>query len=90
MTKRIQYKHGDWIVVCTVCGTRCWGSEAKKRWDGAVVCPTDWEPRPEGQKIVLNRESRSVPFVGQVDLDPNDSNESPPFTPSVSNPGWYS
>lgn len=36
---------GDYKLVCDVCGRVCMRSIAKKRWDGLMVCPEDFEPR---------------------------------------------
>lgn len=37
--------NGDHWVVCDVCGWEYRQSIMKKRWDGLVVCPDDWEIR---------------------------------------------
>jgi len=39
------YKPGDNWVECDVCGMDIYASDSKKRWDGLVVCPEDWEVR---------------------------------------------
>ena len=39
------WKHGDNWMVCDVCGFEMYASEAKERWDGALVCPEDYEVR---------------------------------------------
>lgn len=36
---------GDSKAVCEVCGFDFYHSMLKKRWDGAMVCSADWEPR---------------------------------------------
>ena len=37
------YKKGDWNIICDVCGCKMKRSEARKRWDGMLVCGDDWE-----------------------------------------------
>lgn len=39
------YIPGDYWVICDVCGFKKRRSQTKKRWDGALVCEKDWEPR---------------------------------------------
>jgi len=36
---------GDYRLVCDSCGTKIWRSEARKRWDGLMVCVADFETR---------------------------------------------
>lgn len=36
---------GDSNCICDVCGFKYKRSQLKKRWDGAIVCSEDWEPR---------------------------------------------
>jgi len=40
-----QYIPGDHYVICDSCGRKLRRSEAKKTWDGYLVCEADWEPR---------------------------------------------
>ena len=39
------YRSGDHYVVCDECGFEFLRSEVSYRWDGALVCKKDWEPR---------------------------------------------
>jgi len=34
-----------WKVICNVCGRALYNTQAKKRWDGLIVCPNDWEEK---------------------------------------------
>lgn len=34
-----------WYVLCDVCGRKLYNTQSKKRWDGLIVCPNDWEPK---------------------------------------------
>jgi len=44
-TANPDYKSGDNWVECDVCGIDIYASDSKKRWDGLIVCPDDWEIR---------------------------------------------
>jgi hypothetical protein len=39
------YKHGDQNALCDECGFKYKLSQLRERWDGAMVCDIDWEPR---------------------------------------------
>lgn len=39
------YKPGDFWKECDVCGFDYLRSELLVRWDGALVCKKDWEPK---------------------------------------------
>jgi hypothetical protein len=39
-------KNNHWVL-CDVCGFTYREDAMKERWDGAVVCKADWEPRHE-------------------------------------------
>lgn len=39
------YIPGDHKVICDECGFEFRRSQVKHRWDGALVCSKDWEPR---------------------------------------------
>lgn len=36
---------GEWSFHCDECFSKRKSSEARFRWDGAIVCPECWEPR---------------------------------------------
>ena len=40
-----QYIPGTHWQICDECGRKMRSSQTKLRWDGAIVCPADWEPR---------------------------------------------
>ncbi len=54
---------GDWNVICDVCGQKYKASETKKRWDGLIVCPQDFENRNEQDFLRVRQEKISVPFA---------------------------
>lgn len=39
------YKSGSWNFICEVCGQQYKAEQMRKRWDGVITCPNDWEPR---------------------------------------------
>lgn len=45
MSYKPHYVSGDWNALCDVCGREFKASRLLKRWDGFMVCTTDWEPR---------------------------------------------
>lgn len=50
---------GDANAVCDCCGFDFKQSQLRKRWDGAMVCAKDWEPR-HPQDSVKARPERSI------------------------------
>lgn len=54
---------GDWNVLCDSCGRKFKASSIKKRWDGLMVCPEDYEMRHPSDFLRVQREKISVPFV---------------------------
>lgn len=54
---------GTWNVICDVCGFKIKASKSKKRWDGLIVCPEDWEPRHPQDFLKIGKEDQSVPFT---------------------------
>lgn len=49
---------GDSKACCDVCGFDYKQSQLRKRWDGAMVCKADWEPR-HPQDFVKARPERN-------------------------------
>lgn len=45
MSYRPRFDSGDWKAICDSCGREFKASHLRKRWDGFMVCPDDWEPR---------------------------------------------
>ena len=56
-----QYKHGDYLVQCDVCGFIYYRSEVSFRWDGLLVCKKDWEPQHPQEFVEGRRDDLSVP-----------------------------
>lgn len=53
----MEYRAGDFWRICDVCGFDYRASETYKRWDGLIVCASDWEPR-HPQDFVRGRMDR--------------------------------
>ena len=63
------YKAGEWNVTCDVCGKKIKAGEAKHRWDGFVVCPSDFEQRHSQDFVRARQDKISVPFTRPRPLD---------------------
>ena len=60
---------GNWKVTCQVCGFWYPSSEIKKRWDGVLTCPKDYETR-HPQTLIKVRGERAFPsFVSKDGVD---------------------
>ena len=57
------YKAGTWNCICQVCGKQVKSDEIVKRWDGLLVCRSDFEPRHSLDFIRAIPERGTVPFV---------------------------
>lgn len=73
-------KLGDWNALCDVCGFKYKASELRRRWDGYMVCPADYEERqpqdliripPERQTPAWARPEPTDQFVPPAPVDPN-------------------
>lgn len=53
----------QWNVICDVCGWKYKNHELRKRWDGAMVCKKDWEPRHPQDLIKIPKDDQSVPYA---------------------------
>jgi hypothetical protein len=63
---------GNWKVTCHVCGFWYPSSEIRKRWDGLLVCPKDYETR-HPQTLIKVRGERAFPsFVSSDGVDQED------------------
>lgn len=61
MAKR-PFKSGEYKVLCDVCGVVYRASEIKRRWDGAMCCPSDWEVRQPLDFLRVKPENNQLPF----------------------------
>lgn len=54
----------DWNVICQVCRRKIKASEAKKQWNGLIVCESDYEerhPLDMPQPVVIDEQP--LPFT---------------------------
>lgn len=51
---------GDSNAICDECGFEYKQSQLRKRWDGAMVCSKDWEPRHPQDNIKIRAERNNV------------------------------
>lgn len=56
------YKAGEWNVTCDVCSKKIKAGQAKKRWDGFIVCHDDYETRHPQDFVRARQDKISVPF----------------------------
>ena len=63
------YILGEWNLICDVCGKKIKAHEAKHRWDGFVVCPSDFEYRHEQDFVRARQDKISVPFTRPRPVD---------------------
>lgn len=54
---------GQWNAICDVCGFKKKSSEVRKRWDGLMVCPEDWEERHPQDLLRVKPEKIVPPWV---------------------------
>ena len=54
------YRSGGSYGICDECGMKFRRSELRLRWDKALVCSQDWEPR-HPQDFVRGRADKIVP-----------------------------
>lgn len=64
MNGRSDYlKLGDWNAICDVCGLKFKASEIRARWDGMMVCGTDFEERHPSDLFRIPRAERPLPWA---------------------------
>lgn len=63
------YKKGDVKAVCDVCGQRYLMSKLKKRWDGLMVCNTDFEPRQPQDFVRAKVDIQAPPVIRPESTD---------------------
>ena len=60
------YVSGNWNVICDVCSKKIKASDAKQRWDGLIVCPSDFEHRHEQDYVRARTDKITVPFTRPI------------------------
>ena len=63
------YVSGNWNVICDVCSKKIKASDAKQRWDGLIVCPSDFEHRHEQDYVKARTDKITVPFTRPIPTD---------------------
>lgn len=58
----IRYVRGDWKTVCDVCGKYYLASALTKRWDGLMVCSSDFEIRQPQDFVRAKIDIQAVPW----------------------------
>ena len=59
---RNTYISGQFNVTCDVCSRKIKAGQAKKRWDGFIVCPDDFETRHPQDFVRARQDKITVPF----------------------------
>ena len=60
---RNTHRPGRNLVVCDECGLTYYDDQVRKRWDGAIVCLGDWEPRHPQDYVHTKRTSPSPAII---------------------------
>ena len=60
------YVPGDYNVVCDICSKKIKASDAKQRWDGLIVCPSDFEHRHPQDYVRARTDKITVPFTRPI------------------------
>lgn len=62
-------KLGDYNACCDVCSFKFKASELRRRWDGYMVCPADYEERHPQDLIRLPQDIQAVPWSRPMPQD---------------------
>lgn len=57
------YIPGEWNLCCDVCNKKIKAHEARMRWDGFIVCPTDFEARHPQDFVKAKSDKITVAFT---------------------------
>lgn len=80
-------KLGSWNTICDICGRKFKNTDVRKRWDGFLVCSSDWESRHVADFIRVKPEKNNVRDPRHevddqfVDITYLDTGDSPVCTP---------
>lgn len=64
--KKNHFISGDWNITCDVCSKKIKASTSKKRWDGFIVCPEDFEQRHPQDFVKSQSDKVTVPFTRPI------------------------
>ena len=68
MPRNLVGGRGSHNVICDVCGLKYKNSDLKRRWDGAMVCNADWEPRHPQEFVRARPDAPQLPWT-RTDAD---------------------
>lgn len=60
-TYNLDYKKGDWLVECDICGKALYHSQARHTWNNLLVCPEDYDPKDPLDFPPKIRKERVIP-----------------------------
>lgn len=63
MSYKANYDKGNWKSICDSCGRVYKASDLRKRWDGLLVCPQDWEIRQPQDFVRGVLDTQTPPWV---------------------------
>lgn len=63
------YKPGCWNVICAVCGRKFKSDKIHTRWDGLLVCESDYEHRHILDFLRSHPERAGVPYSNPEPAD---------------------
>lgn len=63
------YQAGKWKAICDVCGFEFYNDELRKRWDGLMVCDSDFEHDHPQKHLRVRGDKQSVPWVRSEPAD---------------------
>ena len=58
----VRFVAGEWNAICDVCGQKWKSAMMKRRWDGLMTCPHDWEPRHPQDFLRSVPDRQAVPW----------------------------
>ena len=64
--KKNHFVSGEFNLLCDVCSKKIKASDAKQRWDGLIVCPSDFEHRHEQDYVKARTDKITVPFTRPI------------------------
>jgi hypothetical protein len=79
----IRYVRGDHKAVCDGCGKYFLASDLRKRWDGMMVCASDYEMRHPQDFVRARQDQQAVPWSRPTTADDFSLNTQIPTTETV-------
>lgn len=63
MSYKSNWSNGGWLVICDACGRKFKESELRQRWDGLMVCKSDFEVRQPQDYVRGVADIQAPPYV---------------------------